>query len=1419
MFKGFISQFLFITFLHFSLIVTGQYENAKFDRITIMDGLSQSSVYSILQDKKGFIWFGTRDGLNKFDGYSFKVYKNTPDDPFSISNNEVICLSQDNSGLLWIGTRGGGLNIFDSNKEKFFRYPSKPNDASGLGSDVVSSIFRDSKGDMWIGTMNGFYKAIKNFSNNTGANFSFIIVSKDVKPVSSSTFAVKNIEESKKGNLLVASENGFYIFNPHSYRFKIIDIPNSSDYLFTSSYQQSDSVFWMGSFENGMFKVIFEKDEDGKVKKIIRFDQAQGGIYKFSNRVDALLHDQFNNLWIASRGGLIKIDLTKNIKTTFINDPQDANSISDDRLNSLFVDRTGVLWIGTESQGINKYDLYKKQLFHYTSIPGNTNSLNNNFVTAIHSSQPNVVYIGTDGGGIDKIVFSNEHPLRFTHFKSNPNNSNGLKVDNIMSLLQDREGTLWIGFSANMFGRLDKGQSDFSYYQLRGYIFALMEDREGNIWSGNWYYGLYCFNKHNGTFKNYHHIDSNPHSLSLDMVLSIFQDKDGTIWVGTKGGGLNKLTDSHTDTKEAHFLIYKNEPGNTSSLSHNDVYCIYQDKSGTIWLGTAGGLNKVIYVIRNNEPSIIFKSYLERNGLPNEVIYGILEDKHGNLWMSTNNGISKFNPRSEKFVNFDINDGLQANEFNHNAAYIDTKGKMYFGGINGFNAFYPDSIKENPFSPQVVLTNIKIMGTNVEIGEKVNGRMILKNSIAETNEVILNYLDKEITIDFAAMHFSVPKKNKYQYRLTGFNDKWQEVSSQTRSVTYTNLDFGKYIFQVKASNNDGKWNDKPATLKIEVLAPPWKTIWAYLFYLLIIVSLLLIFRRYTLIGIKEKNKLQIEHFERNKFEELSKLKIQFFTNISHELRTPLTLIYSPLEDLLNYKKIDGYIHQHLSLMHLNVKRLLQMINQLLDFRKIDAGQLKLSITEIDIIDLLNDIYMSFKQNAMTRNIDFHFIHNDNRIFLWLDKDKITTVFYNILSNAFKFSPDNSSVNIEVGFKKESRHESKNRKYTALNGNLASLNFLEIKIIDTGIGIDEIHLNKIFERFYQAPESERLKFEGSGIGLAIAREYIEMHGGNIEVESVTGKGSCFIVNLPLGKKHFNPEYLIIQKPGIAKVIENNQKGFEYKIDGINELLTDKLDKKINAVEINVPQILIIEDNQEMLAYLNDKLSLKYKIFQSNNGIKGLESAIDNNPELIITDLMMPEMDGLELCKRIKSDLRTSHIPIIILTAKSTEESTIQGLETGADVYLSKPFNINILTAQIKALLDSQLKLKQNFSRQLILQPKDVTFTSIDERFLKKLMDILEQNITDLNFGIKELTLLMGMSHSVIFRKIKALTGLNVVEFIRSVRLKKAALILKKNKLPIAEVSYMVGFSDPKYFSKCFIKEFGLTPTEYSNRQEA
>lgn len=1365
-----------------------------FERIDRNYGLSLSTVYSIYKDGNGYMWFGTRDGLNRFDGYSMKIFKHSVDDKFSINSNEVLSITEDTLGNLWIGTQAGGINILEHNSQRFINV-NNSRYLQAIRSSYINSIYKGPDGTMWIGTRDGLYKAKYNIQKNGG--FSFEEVSKNVVPLIGTEFVVRNITSSKSGNLLLACEDGFYIYNIEKKQFKNLQDPQLQSMIFTGSYSQSDKILWLTSMEKGLIRVFFDSNEMGHITKTELFNLSQKNYYYIpTNRIESITADKRDNLWVGSRNGLISFNLLNGEKNYFQNLMLDNRSISDNKINCIYSDAEDIVWIGTEYKGVNKIDLNSKPFFHLKNLFEKPLVAEENYVTSITGGEPGKVFIGTDGRGIAYLdIKKPKEPLRIINSQTLP----GMRDDIIISLLLDSQADLWIGSNTNAVGRYNTKTGQLKYYDLKGYIFAFANSKLNSVWIGCWNEGLYRIEKETGKITNYRHLPNDSYSLSSNIVLSVFEDKGQTLWVGTKGAGLNVMDNSFNSKGKLRFKKYLNNPKNSKSISNNDVNSIFQAKDGTIWICTASGLNKVL---EEADGTRTFENFFNGAGMPSSYIHGILEDKNENLWLSTNKGIIRFNPKNKSYTTYDSNDGLQSDEFRHNAFYKDPSGRLYFGGNNGLNYFYPDSIQSNPYKANLMITSVNV------VGEENNSNKFIYSKDAPNN-ITLKYRDKEISIEFSALHYSVPQKNKYSYRLKGFNDKWQTTDANNRKITYTNLDNGDYVFEVKASNNDEIWNNNPATLYIKVLPPPWKTAWAFLFYAIFIASILILFRKYSLIAVKEKNDLILEHLEREKLDELSKMKLQFFTNVSHELRTPLTLIKSPLDELLQYSKIDEFTKNSLSLIQKNVSRLLQMSNQLLDFRKIDSGRFKLSLTQENIVDLLNDIYKDFIPLAQSRNMEYVFNSTESQIDVWVDKERIKTVFYNLLSNAFKYSKNGSSIMAEVSVVLKEFKPSATFKKNFNIKNSSKIPYILINIIDTGMGIEKHSIKKIFERFYQANEAIP-HFGGSGIGLAISREYVELHGGIIVVESRQQEGSCFSIYIPKGKDHYKNEHVIF----VSNNINDSVQEIPYpEIDHSTLALSSDTDE----TKSELPLILIIEDNEELLVYLKNTLSENYRVICAANGNDGYIMAGENNPDLIITDLSMPGMDGIDLCEHLKSELATCHIPIIIITARVSDESNIRGLETGADVYVNKPFNIHILKAQVKSLLDSRQRLKSIMAKELVVQPKDVTVASLDERFLAKLMEVVEENASDQTFGIKELTEKMNMSHSVIFRKIKSITGLTVVDYIRTFRLKKAAIILTKKKLPISEVSFMVGFSDPKYFSKCFQKEFGLSPTEYANKK--
>ncbi len=1373
--------YLIIAILNFSCIWSQPYDRVIFEHNSLSDNSPITSINTITQDKLGFIWMGTHDGLYRFDGYDYKIIKGVPNNPNSLSNNQIMALAVDGKGRIWIGTLGGGINIYIPETEQIIHNYNFPNIIPRLRSNEIWCLYIDKKNTIWVGTSDGLYSTKIIEQEGEIEKILFEEYPYHGPLPSNNRFWVRSIIQDSENIYYVGTIAGLFQLNLEKKLLIPIDIPIVKFKMVTTICVGKYNDFWLGTIEDGVYHV--KLDDNKNVTTVEELKLPSSNIYMPLKRIERMVVDRFSNLWIASRQGLGRLNLFTGSYNVYFNDANDKTSLSDNRLSTVFEDRNGVLWIGTESTGVNRVDLYQKKFISIRKNNLSQYSLSDNYINSIHGSSGKHIWIGTDGGGIDCLVPDKENFWTI----EKPAWNNQLINKNILSVYEGKNDILWFGSTRNSLGSVNLKTGKVSYIYLFGYVFSILEDSNGYIWVGTWGSGLYRYNPKTGEINNFKKNYQDSTSLSSDIVITIYEDSNNQLWIGTKGGGLCRLMNDVT-ADNLKFETYFNHFNDSLSISHNDVYCIFQNSKKELWLGTGGGLNKMVVSHTPKGTIISFRAFTEKDGLPSNIIYGIIEDKDGNYWMSTNKGISKFIPGKKMFLNYDIHDGIQSNEFHLNSYYEDEKGRIFFGGSNGLTVFDPTSIQYNPFVPQIMFTAIKINGKPVNINEKISGRIILNQSINYLKEITLNYKHKEITIEFSSNHYAIPKKNQFRYRLIGFNDKWQEVNNKYRSITYTNLGPGEYTLQIMASNNDGMWPEKPRELKIKVLPPPWRTFWALLIYIATLIMAIRLFKKYTLIKVTRKHQLLIDSLEKSKIEELAQMKIQFFTNISHELRTPLTLISNPLKDLINNKKIDLSLKKDLLVIQRNVERLIQLVNQLLDFRKIDAGELKLRISQINLTELLDEICKSFEQYALSRNINLQFLHKDEEIILWLDKEKIITVFFNLISNAFKYSPDNSTITLEL-------HK--------INSGIESESHIEIKVIDEGIGIEKENLPHIFERFYQIEGSHQKGKAGTGIGLAISKEYIEAHGGAISVESTPGHGTTFTITLPLRKEKLTDVIELPEQP-----IEENKKSTSELLSTLSATLDSPISTETKKT------LLIIEDNTDLLHYLAGKFSGKYHVILSENGTKGLQMAIEKNPDIIITDIMMPEIDGITLCKKLKSDLHTSHIPIIVLTAKTTEESNIESLEAGADVYIQKPFNLDVLKAQVKTLLESREKIRINFSKNVILQPKEIVATSLDERFMIKLMEVIEKNIANPDFGIKHLTDEMNMSHSVIFRKVKALTGSNVIEFIRSIRLKKAAHLLQKQKLPVSEVSLMVGFNDAKYFSKCFIKEFGVSPREYA-----
>ncbi len=1387
----------------------GTYSDFRFNQINTYQGLSQSSVLSVCQDKYGFVWMGTKDGLNRFDGYTFNVFKNELGNTNSLSNNEVIILSTDSKGDILIGTRGGGLNKYVY-KENHFVQPENvlsPN-------STVQSIYFENDSVVWIGSTSGLFRGVVSDSNEFGYKFSNKITnsiyydgSGNVIPHIKHHVSIVSINQLSENKFVVGTEKGVFLFYVNEGVFRRIPMGAIDSSKVNSVIKRSNSDIVFGTSEG-----IYITHWNGEKFKIIQsYNSNQINKFKINfNWINELMLDSDGNIWGGSRGGgFLKIDsdnkLSKFHTNTFI-----ENELTDNVINSLMIDNTGVLWLGTESQGCYQLDLHRKKIQHFNTHPEYGNMLNSVLITALCGDKGNRIFAGTAYNGINEITLNNTnntYQLKQVQTKGLLDSEN----NEIISLYYDSKNNLWVGSARNYITKID-AYNNVENYNTEGFVFSIFEDSNGNIWFGTWGNGLGRIDQTTDKVSFFNKKFDNYQSLSSDKVLSLLEDKQGNLWIGTKGGGVNVTPIRSLKQGMGSFASYKNNADNhPNSLSHNDVYCIFQDSKDDIWIGTGNGLNKVVFPKDENlseailKNKIEFETFTESEGLPNNVIYGILEDDDQNLWISTVNGLAKMNLNDLSFTRYGVYDGLNNNEFHSNSTFKDEKGNMYFGGIHGISFFHPSSIKPNPYEAFVFITGLKVNNKYVLPEEESSERAILKKSISATNEITLLPRHKDFTIEFSAIHFSNIKNVRYKYRLLGFNDEWRLTGDNDHTAKYTNINEGYYTFQVKATNNDGKWSDQTAELLIRIKPPFWRSPFFMLLYISMFITLLFFFRKYSIIGVSEKNKLKLEAIEKKQAIELTEAKMRFFTNISHEIRTPLTLIYGPLEEVIKNSNLDELARSSLSLIKKNVDRLLNLTNQLIQLRKIDIGLVEPQYEKIRISSYMADVLEYFEQQFKEKGISLNYSNEieEDSDEAFFDRQMITTSLFNLISNAIKYTPSEGSIEIKIF---ESSSSDINKEVRKKKARALVEKYINIEISDNGIGIPIKELRNVFKRFYQASSNQSAEQPGSGIGLSIVKEYIELHKGIVTVMSQPGKGTKFLIQIPKNANISGAD-IVNSKPTKEILIEEKDHD-DNKTDSKFGKGTYEFDKDDSR-----PRILIAEDDKDFAEYLYRSLQNKYQIILAINGKQAWSLIQKYKPDLIISDIMMPEMNGNELCSRIKAKEELCHIPIIILSAHAANEDIIEGYEHGADRYISKPFAIELLNAQINQLLNTRQKLVDLYSRKVLLKPREITITSSDEKFLSKIMELIEDNISQTDFDIGSIVEKMNMSHSTVLKRTKALSGFPLVEFVRRYKLNKAAMIFEKEKLPVSEVAFMTGFSDPKYFSKCFTKQFEMTPSKY------
>lgn len=1358
---------------------SAQRQKINFTSLTSKDGLSSNIVTVILKDRYGLMWFATEDGLNKYDGTSFTVYRHSDADSSSLPANDVVSLHEDRAGNLWIGTNGGSLIMYDRQKDEFRRLTS----FNGFDSrnNVVRAICSDYLGKIWVSNFSSL--SVLDPKTKQVWRPEFKSSGGDV----ASSPIIQAIFEDSKRRMWIGTNEGLYLYNRKSNAFlQFTNSPADPSSLVGNTVrsitEDALGTIWIGT-EQGLSMLL----PHGRSFRNFRHVAGDKNTLA-SNEVYSVAADSKGKLWLGTEEGLNILDIKSLKIETYKPDSRDIHSLATKSIRCVYIDKQGIYWLGTFKGGINKYDKNLSLFNLKQSNPFDDKGLGGSNVTSFAEAGGGDIFVGTDGGGLN--LFNRKTEL-FSRFNLQPSGKGPRSKLSILALEMSRNKSLWVGTYADGLFELDPRTGKYRQF-LQGStvgsltnnnIFCLEEDSKGNLWIGTNGGGVNVYHPSSKTFSNYYKNSPFKESATFPgnpYIRTIKEDKKGNIWVGTHGSGIG-VFNPHTRTSKLY------DRGN-SKLPSNVALSVLFDTQENIWVGTLGGGLSLL-----NQKTGQFESFSEEDGLANGVVYNIMQDQSGLLWLSTNAGISSFDPRTRQFRNYNKYNGVQNSNFSHGAALKSAAGEMYFGGLDGFNYFYPQDIKINSNIPSVLLRELKVDNKNIVPTEDSP----LKEHISIAKDIYLKY-KQNFSIGFVALSYTIPQQYRYSYKLEGFDKSWNNVGA-AKTASYTNIDPGEYVFNVRVSNADGTAYGKITTIRIHVKPPFWLTVYAYIFYFLVVAGILFYIRYRGILKLKRQFRIEQEKAEARqiidqerkeaeRLHELDMLKIKFLTNLSHEFRTPISLIMGPVDTLLSEKKMEASKSQ-LYMIKRNARRLLNLVNQLLDFRKMEEHELKLNVSEGEFVSFVREVSDSFKDLSERKNINLLFESSIENYYTAFDHDKVERILFNVLSNAFKFTPVGGTIKVALE--------------RATEGVRDGDSSIVIKITDTGIGIPADMQEKIFERFFQNDSAAAILNQGTGIGLSITREFVKMHGGTIRVESEPEKGSSFIIHLLLSPLEFAAADV-----EVSASVEPQQ--FQEPEEEVSGSAPDEQERAGNE---EIPSILLVEDNDDFRFYLKDNLKNYYRVCEASNGKEGWQKALSSHPQIIVSDISMPLMDGIEFCKKVKSDKRTSHIPIILLTALTGEEEQIRGLETGANDYMTKPFNFEILNAKIKNLLVLNSTLKNTYTKQIKVHSAEPVIESHGDKLLNKVVLYIEENINNPKLSVEDLSRHVGMSRGSLYHKILELTGESPVEYIRSVKLDKAAVLLEKSDLNVAQIAYMVGFATPNYFAKSFKVKYNMQPSEY------
>ncbi len=1343
-----VKQLLLLPFFIFaSYLLSGQNVSMLKNFLTVEDGLSQNEVTSIIQDKDGFMWFGTRGGLNRYDAYEFIHYKPKANAQNHISNPSIETIFEDSKGNLWIGTKSGGLNHYNSLKEKFTRVTSFGETNEQILDDRIICLAETNSGNILVGTWSeGLY---------------ILDYQKDSLVHLLTETQVNKILIENNNQAWIATDNGLFFLNLIDYSIEFIDLGviNITELI----SDNEDDLMWLVGWDCGLIAV----DKTSRTWKQYLLETEVKPLKTNPNNTYSILQDSKNNLWIGTwNSGLFTFNKKseKFQKVELVQDKSNALNTNYNIILDIYEDKTQNIWIGTDSGGIVR--LGNKKLFKSVSYENNSDcGLSNFHITNFWKSNDGVLYVGTRGGGLYKTT--DNKTFNLVELGKGVENANLVK--NIFPISKDK---LWVNYD------LESYELDFT--KENGKLKPLHDENIGKIRKvtsfkkigqsliiGTQQDGLYFFPNLINTNSYKQFTPQNNTALQNERITFVEQDSAGEIWLGTFKGLYFFNSKSH-EISPIH--LEKNH-----YLTGDIMNCWHQTNDSVFWVGTPSGLNKLT---KKENKTFTVEHFSPETGLIDDYILGILSSDNNELWISTSSGLVKLLINDEKVYAFDKSDGLPSLNFSESKGYLAKDGTMYFGSTDGYIYFRSEDIQINEVIPPIVFTKFKIFNHEIKPNTAFNGNVFLNRSINAHPEIFLSHKEKEFTIEFSALNYSSPQRNQYSYKLEGYDKEWV-LAGTKRSVTYINLKPGDYQFKVRGSNNNYVWNMEGTSLSFNIKPAPWKSWYAIVIYVLFITGIVLLIRWNAVKQVRLANSLEMEKVQNEQAHQLNEMKLRFFTDISHEFRTPLTLILGPIKEILD----ENSENRRLKVVYKNAKRLMTLVNQLLEFRRIETDTLRLKASKNNIVDFTKEVCISFEELAKINNIQFNYNIQFKSKQVWFDVEKMEMILNNLISNAFKYIGSGSVVEVSLS-----------------EGN----GFVCIHVIDNGSGISEEDIKLIFNRFYQSRKNNKLG--STGIGLNLVKRLVELHKGEINVESVPNVKTEFIVKLRKGEEHFTNEEKTEQS--FIQSSFNAKTGIPLQLKP--ESHSKAFDEKRNS-------ILIVEDNQEIREYLKELLEKEYNVDRAENGKIGYEMALENEYDLILSDVLMPEMDGIEFCKKLKTNIETSHIPVILLTAKSANQFRLEGLAYGAEAYMTKPFNPEELKVQVNTILEARQKVKERFGKIITLEPTDIEITSQEEEFIEKVIKSIEENIENSDFRSEDLARLVGTSTTTLYRKLKSLTGQSSNDIIRTIRLKRAAQLLRDSKNTISEVAYSVGFNDVKYFRKCFSKQFSSTPSDYRNRQ--